>query len=215
MLRERKLYGVTLWPDETTSDRLEMRAAASAPWLTTLQVLLLLATLLLGLGLFFFAGAAEAPVLPGLKVMAAPVREHDNRAVIPPGEAPPAGGVHHDVWLNCGVYRRPVDAAKASHSLEHGAVWVTYRDDLAPVELAALEERVQGEAYLILSPYPSQRSPIVLTAWGVQLELSSAADARIDAFIQHFRLGPTAPESGGACSGGTGLPLGGAGELPS
>lgn len=207
MLRERNLNRVTLWPDETAPENGGRRAGHDAPWLTTMQVLLLAATLLLALGLFFFAGTGEAPALPGLKIMDSPVREHDNEAVITPGEAPPAGGVHHDAWLNCGVYRQPVDAAKANHSLEHGAVWLTYRDDLAPSEIAALEERVRAQGYLLLSPYPSQRSPIVLTAWGVQLELSSARDARIDTFIQHYRLGPTAPESGGACSGGTGAPL--------
>lgn len=207
MLRERKLKPVTLWPDETANESPDLGTAYVAPWPTTMQVLLLIATLLLALGLFFFAGMGEAPALPGLKIMAPPVREHDNSAVIPPGDAPPAGGVHHDTWLNCGVYREPVDAAKANHSLEHGAVWVTYRDDLAPSAVAALEERAQADAYLILSPYPSQRSPIVLTAWGVQLELSSASDTRIETFIHQYRLGPTAPESGGACSGGSGAPL--------
>jgi hypothetical protein len=183
-----------------------LRAGREAPWLTTIQVLLLVGTVLLALGLFFFAGTGEAPALPGLKVLAAPLREHNDDAVILPGDAPPAGGVHHDSWLNCGVYREPVDAAQANHSLEHGAVWITYRDDLAPSAIAALEGKAGDLGYVIVSPYPSQRSPIVLTAWGVQLELSAASDARIDTFIQHFRLGPTAPESGGACSGGIGTP---------
>jgi hypothetical protein len=163
--------------------------------------------MLLGLGVFLFAGMGEPPALPGLQIMDAPVREHNNQAVLPPGDAPPAGGVHHDDWLNCGVYREPVEAARANHSLEHGAVWLTYREDVAAADVALLEARAEALDYLLVSPYPSQTSPIVVTAWGVQLELSSAADARLDTFIRQYRLGPTAPESGGACSGGTGAPL--------
>lgn len=158
-----------------------------------MQVLLLAALLLVALGLFFFAAALEPPPLPGLRAL------------------PPPKRAHGDAWLNCGVYREPVQAAQATHSLEHGAVWLTYRPDLAASEVAALEERVQAQDYLILSPDPAQHSPIVLTAWGVQLEVDSAGDPHIDTFIRHYRLGPTAPESGGVCSGGTGVPLGGAG----
>jgi hypothetical protein len=75
------------------------------------------------------------------------------------------------------------------------------------VQIEALEQRVWQQNHLILSPYPSQASPIVLTAWGVQLEIEMAGDPRLETFIDHYRQGPTAPESGGACSGGAGEPL--------
>lgn len=190
---ERNLYRVALQPEEVWSADRMRRGGAGAQRLTTLQVLLLAALLVTALGLFFFAGAVEAPVLPGLTLLAEPEHEHG------------------DEWLNCGVYREPVEAAQAHHSLEHGAVWISYRPDLPAAEVAALEERVQAQDYLILSPNPGQRSPIVLTAWGVQLEARTARDPHVDKFIRHYRLGPTAPERGGACSGGSGEPLGGTG----
>ncbi|MDT8307143.1 MAG: DUF3105 domain-containing protein [Anaerolineae bacterium] len=177
------------------------------PWAAPVQALLLVALLVLAAGAFLLAGMSEPEALPGLIVVPSPVRDHDNSAVLPAGERPPAGGVHHDTWLNCGVYREPVEAAQANHSLEHGAVWITYRPDVHPTQIAALENRFWTQSHTIVSPYPSQRSPIVLTAWGVQLEVESADDARIETFVDHYRLGPTAPESGGACRGGAGEPI--------
>jgi Protein of unknown function (DUF3105) len=44
---------------------------------------------------------------------------------------PPVGGPHDLVWLNCGIYTAPVRNENAVHSLEHGAVWVTYQPSLA------------------------------------------------------------------------------------
>ncbi|MGD9430703.1 DUF3105 domain-containing protein [Arthrobacter russicus] len=31
------------------------------------------------------------------------------------------------MWTNCGIYTAPVEPTRAVHSLEHGAVWLTYR----------------------------------------------------------------------------------------
>ena len=122
-------------------------------------------------------------------------------------DKPPAGGVHFDRWLNCGVYTEAVETGNALHSLEHGAVWITYNPDLAADQVSRLQDRVSSQSFLILSPYPGQQSPLVLTAWGVQLEVDAATDGRVDEFIQRFRLGPTTPELGAACEGGVGQPI--------
>lgn len=134
-------------------------------------------------------------------------RGHVDEIAFTPSNRPPAGGLHYDDWLNCGVYAEPVEIGHAVHSLEHGAVWITYRPDLDTEQVEALRERVRAEEYLILSPFPGQDSPIVLTAWSVQLEVAEASDERIDAFIAQYQLSPTAPELGAACSNGVGEPL--------
>ncbi|HZY44457.1 MAG TPA: DUF3105 domain-containing protein, partial [Anaerolineae bacterium] len=46
-------------------------------------------------------------------------------------EVPPVGGTHDPAWLNCGIYDQPVRTENAVHSMEHGAVWITYQPDLA------------------------------------------------------------------------------------
>ena len=60
------------------------------------------------------------------------------------------------------------------HSMEHGAVWVTY--DPAVVTGAALESlsgRVEGQQYTMLSHYPGLESPVTLQSWGHQLGWSA------------------------------------------
>lgn len=128
-------------------------------------------------------------------------------AAIAPSARPPLGGDHDPVWQNCGTYDDPVPTANAVHSLEHGAVWVTYQPDLPADELATLRELVEGEAYALLSPYPDLAAPVVLTAWGVQLELDDAGDERIPAFLTKYLQGEQTPEPGASCTGGNGTPL--------
>jgi hypothetical protein len=132
-----------------------------------------------------------------------PDRGHDENLRIPFGELPPDGGTHNPTWQSCGVYEQPIRPENALHSLEHGAVWVTYQTDLNADEVKQLGDRVKQERFGLMSPYPNQRSPIVLTAWGVQLEVDSADDPRIDQFLNAFVQGPQTPERGAACTGGT------------
>lgn len=155
--------------------------------------------------LYLAFGRVQA--IPGLIQYQDVGRGHDNAATFVPSARPPAGGVHHDTWLNCGIYAAPVPTGQAVHSLEHGAVWITYRPDLDEQQVQALRQRVRAEDFLILSPYPGQESPIVLTAWAAQLDAQEAGDERITQFINQYQLGPTAPEPGAPCTGGSGDPL--------
>jgi hypothetical protein len=123
-------------------------------------------------------------------------------------ETPPMGGPHANAWLNCGVYDAEVPNENAVHSLEHGAVWITYRPDLAPDQVEELKDAVAGETYTVLSPYPDLPSPIVLSAWNNQLAVDSAEDPRINAFLSTFVQGAQTPEPGASCSNGVGTPTG-------
>ena len=121
-------------------------------------------------------------------------------------QTPPVGGVHNPVWQNCGIYDEPLANENAVHSLEHGAVWVTYRPDLAATEVAQLRGLVRGRPYTLLSPYPGLPAPVVASAWGVQLSVEQATDARLQQFLQTYVQGPQTPEPGAPCIGGTGTP---------
>ncbi|MEV8512715.1 DUF3105 domain-containing protein [Dactylosporangium sp. NPDC051484] len=116
---------------------------------------------------------------------------------------PAAGGPHHPVWERCAgdVYTAPVDEGNAVHSLEHGAVWITYRAGLAPAEVERLAKRVRNNNYMLMSPYDGQPTAISLQAWGYQLRVTSADDPRIDAFIREYRQTATL-EPGVPCSTG-------------
>ena len=114
-------------------------------------------------------------------------------------QTPPVGGDHDPAWQNCGVYREPVREESAVHSLEHGAVWITYRPDLDEEAVQALEERARGETHVLVTPFEGLSDPVVLSAWGRQLRVDSAEDERIDAFVSAFQRGPQSPEAGAGC----------------
>lgn len=115
---------------------------------------------------------------------------------------PPAGGPHNQVWLNCGVYEQPVQNENVVHSLEHSAVWVTYDPSvLSEAEIETLRDAVPS-TYMIVSPFEGLESPVVASAWGVQVALDGVEDERLDDFITKYRQSPNAPEPGALCSQG-------------
>lgn len=117
--------------------------------------------------------------------------------------SPPVGGNHNVAWQNCegDVYLTQIPSEHAVHSLEHGAVWITYRPGLPKKQIDALAERVRGNDYMLMSAYPGLDAPISLQAWGFQLKVEDAGDERIKEFITTFRRKASA-EPGAACSGG-------------
>lgn len=134
---------------------------------------------------------------------------HSHVAIVqePDGDLPPVSGEHLSIWQNCGIYDEPVGLGNALHSLEHGAVWLTYAPDLTESQITDLQALVRGHDFVLMSPYPEQTKPIVLTAWGVQLVIDSLPDDRIAKFIAYYELGPQNPEPGAPCSGAIGRPL--------
>jgi hypothetical protein len=121
-------------------------------------------------------------------------------------QTPPAGGEHNPVWQNCGYYEDPISDENAVHSLEHGAVWITYSPDLPQDEVETLRDMAESQNYVLVSPYEGLSSPVVATAWGKQLQLDGAEDPDLERFIGAYRQGPDTPEPGAACTGGVGQP---------
>ncbi|MEV4232027.1 DUF3105 domain-containing protein [Streptomyces bobili] len=130
-------------------------------------------------------------------------RNHVEAAVTYPMN-PPVGGDHHQAWMTCEgtVYTKAVPDENAVHSLEHGAVWVTYNDKAVDADVEKLAGKVSKTPYTLMSPNPDQSGPIMLSAWGHQLGVDTAADPRIDQFITKYVQGAQTPEPGAACSGG-------------
>ncbi|MFF8945836.1 DUF3105 domain-containing protein [Streptomyces sp. NPDC014864] len=131
-------------------------------------------------------------------------RTHVNTPVSYPMH-PPVGGNHNPVWLNCNgdVYTQPVKDENAVHSLEHGAVWVTYTAKAAKSDVQALAAKVKKTPYTLMSPYENQAAPLVLSAWGHQLAVKSADDPAVDKFFAGYVQGRQTPEPGASCTGGT------------
>jgi hypothetical protein len=120
---------------------------------------------------------------------------------------PPVGGNHNPVWQNCGFYPEPIQAENGVHSMEHGAVWITYRPTLPQKDIDKLR-KLTDQTYVLVSPWDKGLSaPVVASAWGKQLKLpAGVSDPRLKEFIRAFRLGKQTLEPGAACTGGTGTP---------
>lgn len=142
-------------------------------------------------------GAPEAP--EGVEVFEDLSADHTTEAVVYE-QNPPVGGPHDATPLTCGFYSDPPPATNAVHSLEHGAVWVTFRPDLPEADV----ERLRGFAgpKVLVSPWPDHLpTPVVASAWGRQIRLEGPDDERLPRFIEVFRDGEQAPEPFAACSG--------------
>lgn len=139
--------------------------------------------------------------IEGVQVIPGLVASH-TETLVTYTQSPPAGGAHHPQWQQCGVYVEPLKNEHAVHSLEHGAVWITYQPDLAADQVQILQDITRRGTHRLLSPYPGIDSPIVITAWGYQLKLSDANDGRLMAFVNKYEQGPQTPEFGATCSSG-------------
>ncbi|MFQ5947700.1 MAG: DUF3105 domain-containing protein [Acidimicrobiia bacterium] len=148
------------------------------------------------------SGRADPP--PGTEFPSVASRLHVDGAILYEQD-PPVGGNHAGIWLNCGAYDAPVPNPNAVHSLEHGAVWITYQPGLDDDQVGTLRRKARNKK-VIVSPYPGLDAPVVASGWGRQLRLDSAEDPRLDDFISAFE--GDGPEPGGSCSGGVGSPSG-------
>ncbi len=116
-------------------------------------------------------------------------------------ESPPVGGTHNPAWQTCQFYDGKIANENAVHSLEHGAVWVTYTPDISESDKQKLENWAKDRPYLIVSEYDDQVSPFVFSAWNNQLSLDSLGDKRATQFMNYFIQGPQTPERGASCTG--------------
>lgn len=133
-----------------------------------------------------------------------PSRNHSDEVQTYP-QTPPVGGDHAPTWQNCGFYSSPIYKEAGVHSMEHGAVWITFRADLPADQVAQIQTYAQ-QPYTLASPWdPADGelpAPVVLSAWGAQLALESLPDPKADEFLTTYRQSLEAPEPGAACTGG-------------
>jgi hypothetical protein len=171
------------------------------PWIIILAVIVLG---IVGVVLYVNMSPTTQPI-PGVERTSGLSREH----VTGPQnytQEPPVGGTHSPVWMNCGVYDQPVPEESGVHSLEHGAVWITYLPNLPDDQVQALRALARNRSYMLVSPWKddSLPSPIVASAWGLQLKVDQANDPRLAEFARRYANGPQTPEPGALCSGGVG-----------
>lgn len=85
-------------------------------------------------------------------------------------------------------------------------MWITYEPGIAEDRIHTLRGFTGRLDKVLVSPVPGQGSPVIVTAWANQLELTDAGDARLAQFVNEFECSLDVPEPGGRCSGGVGAP---------
>jgi hypothetical protein len=124
-------------------------------------------------------------------------------------ESPPVGGPHAPPpnWADCTgtVYDVDIRHENAVHSLEHGAVWITYNpDEVSGADVDTLAALVENESGRMLSPYAGLDSPVSIQSWGHQLKVDSVGDLRLEQFADLLTLNNEfTPEPGASCENPT------------
>ena len=140
--------------------------------------------------------ATTRPAIEGLRTFEV-VQGHSAGPVSYP-QVPPAGGIHNPVWQQCEFYDQPIENEKGVHSLEHGAIWITFRPDLPQAEIDGLATLARSRNYVLVSRWDSGLpAPVVVTGWGRQLQLQSTSDPRMAEFIRLYA--GQGPELNAAC----------------
>lgn len=144
----------------------------------------------------------KPPTIDGVEVFPGLAHDHLPGHLTYP-QTPPVGGAHSAAWLNCGVYDEPVPNENAVHSMEHGAVWITYQPSLSEDDRNVVR-RLQAlkPAYVLISPYENLPSPVVASTWAYQLKVDRVDDPRLAAFVKEYAGGDQGGEPGAPCSNG-------------
>ena len=119
---------------------------------------------------------------------------------------PPSSGNHYPVWTEFKTYDTPVPEGFWVHSLEHGAVVISYNcPDGCPGEVAAAQSMIDslpvdplcyptgGTSFrrLVMTPDPRLTTRFAASAWGFTLRAACFDPVAFRAFIDaHYGQGP-------------------------
>jgi hypothetical protein len=100
---------------------------------------------------------------------------------------PPTSGGHLAQAEEWGVYDEEIDDKAAVHSLEHGGVWISYKD-ISEEDIAVLKEiGKQNSQNTVVSPRAANDKKIVVASWGKMMQLDSIDKALIQQYIDTFK----------------------------
>jgi len=100
---------------------------------------------------------------------------------------PPTSGSHLGRAENWGVYDQEIDDLMAVHSLEHGGIWISYRD-ISDDEIAILETiGRQNSLSTVVSPRSGNDDKVVVASWGKMMRLESVDPALIQKYIDTYK----------------------------
>lgn len=107
---------------------------------------------------------------------------------------PPTSGWHYADPADVGVYPTALQDEQLVHNLEHGHVWLSYRDadDQAAIDLLSQIQRAYPR-HVIVTYRPQNDTRVAAAAWGRLLTLDELDADQLYAFVQRYRA--QAPEN--------------------
>lgn len=100
---------------------------------------------------------------------------------------PPTSGSHLGQPADWGVYDKELVDEAIVHSLEHGGIWISYKD-ISDEEKALLEEiGRENSQSTIVSPRSANDVKIAVSSWGKLMKLDSVDKALIQKYIDTYK----------------------------
>lgn len=100
---------------------------------------------------------------------------------------PPTSGGHLAQAKNWGVYSEEIDDQAVIHGLEHGGIWISYKD-IDETAKKILEEigRANSQS-VIVSPRSANDNNIVVASWGRSMKLELVDKVLIQKYINTYK----------------------------
>jgi len=100
---------------------------------------------------------------------------------------PPTSGAHLSQAKSWGVYNTKIDDKAGVHGLEHGGIWITYKN-LDEESIKVLREIGKSNPQsVIVSPRQANDDKVVVASWGKMMKLNSVDKALIQKYINTYK----------------------------
>jgi len=142
----------------------------------------IVAVIAIGYGLFLLSRHGQQPQLG--EAFATQGQEHIAVGASHPeyNSNPPTSGWHYAQPANWGVYQTELPDEQILHNLEHGGIWISYKD-IDDATKTALERIAKSRSKIILEPRSKNDAPIILASWGRLQKFQTLDEQAIRAFI--------------------------------
>ena len=102
---------------------------------------------------------------------------------------PPTSGPHYEKPKECGIYTQELVDEEVVHTLEHGAVWITYKPGLDQRYVEILTKIAKEYSKVVLSPRSANSSDVAVVSWTRIFKISSNdfSQQAIEDFIKSWR----------------------------
>ncbi len=115
-------------------------------------------------------------------------REHISRStVVTYNTNPPTSGNHLVDVESWGVYGKEIEDKAAVHSLEHGGIWITYKDVDKETVKVLNELGRENPQSVVVSPRTTNDTPIAVVSWGRMMKLDKLDKALVQKYTKTYK----------------------------